>query len=85
MRLVVLGAACVLATTGVAIAKERKVVVGETASCSANHLSIKAHSKRTPKLDCKSTGTVVQPADSNANALEPRLGFRSNPWIPIGY
>jgi hypothetical protein len=81
MRLVILGAAFVLAATGVAIGKDKKVIVGETASCSANHLSIKANSKRTPKLDCKSTGTIVQPADSKANALEPRSGFLSDPWI----
>lgn len=75
MRLVIVGAAMVLAVTGAAVAKDKKATVAQAAnSCSASHLKAGK-----PKLDCKSTGTVAQP--SNGNLAEPQLGYGSSPWF----
>ena len=89
MKLVVFGVAMVLAATGAAVAKEKKKVAAAqaaTSSCSAAHM--KAGSKPTPKLDCKSTGTVVaRPSNRAANFLDhynphnPRLGYDTSPWF----
>ncbi|PBB18877.1 DUF680 domain-containing protein [Mesorhizobium sp. WSM4313] len=74
-----IGAAIVLAMTGAAVAKEKKVAVKQGVSlCSTS-----ANGKVTPKLDCKSTGTVVQGSDGSQNALEPRLGYSSSPWFVL--
>lgn len=79
MRLVIFGAAIVLAVTGAAVAKEKKATVAQAAdACSASHLKA---SKPKPKLDCKSTGTVALPSDASENMAEPQLGYSSSPWF----
>ena len=89
MKLVVFGVAMVLAATGAAVAKEKKKVATAqaTTSCSAAHM--KAGSKPTPKLDCKSTGTVAARQPNGANFLDhynPRLGYdETSPWFQTGY
>ncbi|TIV74893.1 MAG: hypothetical protein E5V93_15130, partial [Mesorhizobium sp.] len=66
-----IGAAIVLAMTGAAVAKEKKVAVKQGVSlCSTT-----ANDKVAPKLDCKSTGTVPQVSNGSQNAQEPRLGY----------
>lgn len=79
MRFVIsVGVAIVLAMAGAAVAKEKKVAVKQGVSvCSAGA------DGKTPKLDCKSTGTVVQGSDGSQNALEPRLGYSSSPWFVL--
>ncbi|UCI05359.1 hypothetical protein [Mesorhizobium sp. B1-1-8] len=86
MKLVILGVAIVLAATGAAVAKEKKKVATAQAAtlCSAAHM--KAGSKPTSKLDCKSTGTVVaRPSNQAANFLDHHLGYDTDPWIRLGY
>jgi|GEM_PF-5712080 len=79
MRLVILGAAVVLAVTGAAVAKDKKATVAQAVdSCSASHLKA---GKPKPKLDCKSTGTVAQPSNASENMAEPQLGYGSSPWF----
>ncbi|WP_192257199.1 hypothetical protein [Mesorhizobium silamurunense] len=88
MKLVVFGVAMVLAATGAAVAKEKKKVATAQAatSCSTAHMKA-GSSKPAPKLDCKSTGTVVvaRPSNQAANFLDHHLGYDTDPWIPIGY
>ncbi len=86
MKLVVFGIAMVLVATGAAVAKAKnKVATAQAAtSCSAAHM--KAVSKPTPKLDCKSTGGVVvaRPSNGPANFLDhynPHLGYVTSPWF----
>ncbi|WP_457154479.1 hypothetical protein [Mesorhizobium sp. P5_C1] len=90
MKLIVFGVAMVLAATGAAVAKEKKKVATAhqaATSCSTPHM--KAGSKPTPKLDCKSTGTVVARQPNGANFLDhynPRLGYDdTSPWFQTGY
>ena len=84
MKLVVFGVAMVLAATGAAVAKEKKKVATAQAatSCSTAHMKA-GSSKPVPKLDCKSTGTVVvaRPSNQAANFLDHHLGY-ADPWIP---
>ncbi|RVD57644.1 hypothetical protein EN828_05810 [Mesorhizobium sp. M2D.F.Ca.ET.185.01.1.1] len=79
MRFVItLGAAIVLAMTGAAVAKEKRVAVNQGVSlCSTSAKGV------TPKLDCKPTGTVAQGSDGSENAPEPRLGYSSSPWFVL--
>ncbi len=78
MRLIIFGAAIVLAVTGAALAKDKKATVPQVSdSCSA---SLKA-GKPKPKLDCKSTGTVAQPSKASENMADPQLGYSSSPWF----
>ncbi|TIR25483.1 MAG: hypothetical protein E5X34_10270 [Mesorhizobium sp.] len=83
MKLVVFGVAMVLAATGAAVAKEKKKVATAQAATSCSTVHMKAgSSKPAPKLDCKSTGTVVaRPSNQAANFLDHRLGY-ADPWIP---
>jgi hypothetical protein len=76
MRHIIVGAAMVLAITGVAVAKDKKATVAQADSCSASHLKAGK-----PKLDCKSTGTVSKPSKASENMAEPRLGYGSSPWF----
>lgn len=88
MKLVVFGVAMVLAATGAAVAKEKKKVATAQAAISCPAAHMKAGSgKPAPKLDCKSTGTVVvaRPSNQAANFLDHRLGYDTDPWIPTGY
>ena len=89
MKLVVFGVAMVLAATGAAVAKEKKKVATAQASTSCSAAHMKAGSKPTPKLDCKSTGTVVARQPNGANFLDhynPRLGYDdTSPWFQTGY
>ncbi|TIV65086.1 MAG: hypothetical protein E5V74_03505 [Mesorhizobium sp.] len=88
MKFVVFGVAMVLATTGAAVAKEKKKVATAQAAISCPAAHMKAGSgKPAPKLDCKSTGTVVvaRPSNQAANFLDHRLGYDTDPWIPTGY
>lgn len=87
MKPVIFGIAMVLAATGAAVAKEKKKMATAQAATSCSAARMKASSKPTPKLDCKSTGTVVaQPPNGAANFLDhPHLGYGTNPWIRTGY
>ncbi|MDX8443952.1 hypothetical protein [Mesorhizobium australafricanum] len=87
MKLIIFGIAIVLAATGAAVAKEKKMVATAQAATSCSAARLKARNKTTPKLDCKSTGTVVaRPSNGAANFLDhPHLGYDTNPWIRTGY
>ena len=80
MRVVIVCAALVIAATGVAVAKEKKVAVSDAASlCSSKHSA----KKPVPELDCSSTGTATSPDNGTA---KPRLGYDdANPWFTIGF
>ena len=79
MRVAIFCAAIVIAATGVAVAKEKKVVVSDAATlCSTGHAK-----KPVPELDCNSTGTAKLP--NGATPANPRLGFETNPWITTGF
>ena len=86
MRVAIFCAAMVLAVTGVAVAKEKRVVVSEAGASCAAKPSAKVNNKHVPKLDCKSTGTVAaKSVENGAKASGPRLGYDANPWIVSGF
>ncbi|BCG75348.1 hypothetical protein MesoLj113a_65060 [Mesorhizobium sp. 113-1-2] len=79
MRLVIVCAVLVIAATGVAVAKDKKVAVSDaTALCSTKHSSKKPR----PELDCNLTGTAKLPDETKPD--KPRLGYDTNPWIVTG-
>jgi putative hemolysin len=80
MRVAIICAAIVIAATGVAVAKEKKVVVSNAASlCSTKHSA----KKPLPELDCGLTGTAKLP--DGATPEKPRLGYDTNPWVVTGF
>ncbi|TJV07287.1 MAG: hypothetical protein E5Y12_01350 [Mesorhizobium sp.] len=80
MRVAIFCVAIVIAATGVAAAKEKKVVVSDAAAlCSAKHSA----KKPVPELDCSLTGTAKLP--DGATPEKPRLGYETNPWIVVGF
>ena len=84
MRAAIFCAAMVVVTTGVAVAKEKKVVVSDAAAlCSTKHST--KHSSKTPvaELDCGFTGTAKLPG--GAMPEKPRLGYDTDPWIVNGF
>ena len=81
MRVAIFCAAIVIAATGVAVAKEKKVVVSDAAAlCSTKHSA----KKPVPDLDCSLTGTAKLP-DNGATSAKPRLGYDTDPWIVVGF
>ncbi|WP_214470045.1 hypothetical protein [Mesorhizobium sp. dw_380] len=83
MKIVMFCAAVMIAASGVAVAKEKKVAVSNAATlCSTKHSAKKP--KPVPKLDCGLTGTATSP-DHNAQPVKPRLGYDTNPWITLGF
>ncbi|BCG88531.1 hypothetical protein MesoLj113c_46410 [Mesorhizobium sp. 113-3-9] len=79
MRVILFCAALVIAATGVAVAKEKKVAVSDAAAlCSTKHSSKKPR----PELDCNLTGTTKLPGGTTPE--KPRLGYDANPWIMTG-
>ena len=76
MKVAVFCAAAVIAATGVAVAKEKKVVVSDAATlCSTKHST----KKPVPELDCSLTGTAK--LTDGARPEKPRLGYDTDPWI----
>ncbi|WP_206535364.1 hypothetical protein [Mesorhizobium sp. M7A.F.Ca.US.011.01.1.1] len=71
--------AIVIAATGVAVAKEKKVVVSDAAALCSKHSA----KKPLPDLDCSLTGTAKLP--DGATPEKPRLGYDTNPWLTIGF
>ena len=79
MKVVIFCAILVVAATGVAVAKEKKVAVSDaTALCSTKHSSKKPR----PQLDCNLTGTAKLPDGTTPE--KPRLGYDTDPWIKTG-
>ncbi|BAV45742.1 Uncharacterized protein MLTONO_0839 [Mesorhizobium loti] len=79
MKVVIFCAVLVVAATGVAVAKEKKVAVSDaTALCSTKHSSKKPR----PELDCNLTGTAKLPDGTTPE--KPRLGYDTDPWIKTG-
>jgi hypothetical protein len=79
MKVVIFCAILVVAATGVAVAKEKKVAVSDaTALCSTKHSSKKPR----PELDCNLTGTAKLPDGTTPE--KPRLGYDTDPWIKTG-
>ncbi len=79
MKVVIFCAVLVVAATGVAVAKEKKVAVSDaTALCSTKHSSKKPR----PELDCNLTGTAKLPDGTTPE--KPRLGYDADPWIKTG-
>ncbi|WP_156389020.1 DUF680 domain-containing protein [Mesorhizobium sp. Root695] len=80
MKVAMFCAAAVIAATGVAVAKEKKVVVSDAATlCSIKHST----KKPVPELDCGFTGTAKLPG--GATPAKPRLGYDTDPWIVNGF
>ncbi|ESX95734.1 hypothetical protein X755_22410 [Mesorhizobium sp. LNJC405B00] len=79
MRVAAFCAAIVIAGTGVAVAKEKKVVVSDaTDLCSTKHSA----KKQVLELDCRPTGTAKLPAGGTPE--KPRLGYDTDPWLVKG-
>ncbi|BCG73014.1 hypothetical protein MesoLj113a_41720 [Mesorhizobium sp. 113-1-2] len=79
MKVVIFCAVLLVAATGVAVAKEKKVAVSDaTALCSTKHSSKKPR----PELDCNLTGTAKLPDGTTPE--KPRLGYDTDPWIKTG-
>ncbi|MCA0008645.1 MULTISPECIES: hypothetical protein [unclassified Mesorhizobium] len=80
MRVAIFFAAIVIAATGGAFAKEKKVVVGDAAAlCSTKHST----KKPVRDLDCGLTGTAKLPDGTTPE--KPRLGYDTDPWILNGF
>ncbi|MER9585639.1 hypothetical protein [Mesorhizobium sp. M0276] len=80
MRVAVFCAAIEIASSAIAAAKEKKVVVSDAAAlCSKQHSA----KKPVPELDCSLTGTAKLP--NGATPEKPRLGYDTNPWIVTGF
>lgn len=74
MRPTILALAAVLATSGLAMAKDTHKSTPAPAACSATT------SKH--KLDCSTTGAIKERSPSTTKSGQgPRLGFDMNPWI----
>ncbi|WP_214477290.1 hypothetical protein [Mesorhizobium sp. dw_380] len=81
MKMVIFCTAFVLVGGGVAVAKDKKVVVSDAAAlCSTKHST----KKLIPELDCSLTGTATSPATSGQSS-KPRLGYDTNPWLVTGF
>jgi len=79
MKVVIFCAILVVAATGVAVAKEKKVAVSDAMTlCSTKHSSKKPR----PALDCNLTGTAKLPDGTTPE--KPRLGYDTDPWIKTG-
>ncbi|MFB9978196.1 hypothetical protein ACFSQQ_16640 [Mesorhizobium kowhaii] len=81
MKVAIFCAAIVIAASGVAVAKEKKVAVSDAAAlCSTKHSA----KKPVPELDCSLTGTATS-SDNGAQPAKPRLGYEASPWFTIGF